>query len=121
MSDDNTWPINMPHFSEEYTAPQIVEEALIPEEAPVIEPGYRKSNAPTVREPSSRMEDLAVHRQTAHSKVKKGKMHCPVEDCEAWFTPGSLGRHLRDVHKIFGGVSGVVRTRKPKKKTMEIA
>lgn len=54
------------------------------------------------------------HRRAAHGAVdKNGKVQCPLDSCTAWVTPGSVGRHLRHVHKVFGGVTGVRRGRKP--------
>ena len=52
------------------------------------------------------------HRIAAHGVVdKKGKVQCPLENCKSWTIPGSMGRHMRNVHNVFGGTSGVARKR----------
>ena len=70
-------------------------------------------------------QGLGRHRQSTHGYVnKEGKVQCSIQGCSAWMMPYSVGRHLRHVHGIYGGVSGRRRGRPPgaknKTKTVEV-
>lgn len=55
---------------------------------------------------------MARHRKSTHDVVDRtGKVQCELESCAAWVLPGSIGRHMRNVHNVFGGTSGIARKR----------
>ena len=105
-----TWPETMPEFG------PVEEQVSQPEPAPASADKSGPQQCPECQMICVSTTGLARHRMAAHGAIDtEGKQKCEVEGCASWVIPGSMGRHMRNVHNIYGGVSGQVRTSKARR------